>query len=148
MKCDHDADASAPRASPSARWRSRRRAAGGGTGRGQDALTERNREAQPTAETSVVGQPAPGLSTPTVQPNHGEPGWVGNQVLGWACLDAAPSAPRAGGRGDGPRAAGAGTGRAASGGEKRVTQCGSADRPLVSAWPENEALFSRTPVAH
>jgi hypothetical protein len=40
-----------------------------GTGRGgQDALTERKLEARPTTETSVAGQPAPGLGTPTVQP--------------------------------------------------------------------------------
>ena len=56
---------SARRASPSARRRSRRRTTGGG------------REAQPTPETSVASQPATGLGTPTVQPNQGEPGWVG-----------------------------------------------------------------------
>src|ERR1035438_7802389 len=61
-----DAPPSAPRASPSARRRSRRRTTGGG------------REAQPTPETSVASQPATGLGTPTVQPNQGEPGWVGN----------------------------------------------------------------------
>ena len=97
---------SARRASPSARGRSRRRATdGGGT--------------QPTPETSVASQPATGLGTPTVQPNQGEPGWVGNikRLAGrpWMRLPprrAHPHPPAAGRR----RTTGGGVGNA-----KRVT---------------------------